>query len=148
MEVHEVYFFIEELNKRVMKLFMFHKYTVNARLLQCSTTKTIKKGWFVFLFMRRVILLIWGSCTTHVHQYYFGTVFMLFEFFSGMKFVQRWRTSTFLTQTTTTRRWTEPAWPVVLWLNGPLHRCVRSRFKIILYEMMEKYLYFMRIRCL
>lgn len=113
-----------------MKLFMFHKYTVNARLLQCLTTKTIKKGWFVFLFMRRVILLIWGSCTTHVHQYYFGTVFMLFEFFSGMKFVQRWRTSTFLTQTTTTRRWTEPVWPVVLWLNGPLHRCVRRRFKI------------------
>lgn len=64
-----------------MKLFMFHKYTVNARLLQCLTTKTIKKGWFVFLLMRRVILLIWGSCTTHVHQYYFGTVFMLFEFF-------------------------------------------------------------------
>lgn len=64
-----------------MKLFMFYKYTVNARLLQYLTTKTIKKGWFVFLLMRRVILLIWGSCTTHVYQYYFGTVFMLFEFF-------------------------------------------------------------------
>lgn len=93
----------------------------------------MKNRWFVFLFIIHVYFCWFED---HALRMSIDIIFVhaLFEFLSGMKFDPRWRASTCLTLTTTTRRWTEPAWPVVLWLNGPLHRCVRWRFKITLYK--------------